>query len=378
MRIRVFDTTLRDGEQSPGVALRPESKLEIAMLLDKLGVDVIEAGFPITSAGEMEGARLIASAGMKAEVCGLARAEKKDIDAVIDTGIRYVHIFIATSDIHLKDKLRITRKEALDKAVSAVAYAKSMGMRVEFSAEDATRTDIEFLKEVYRAVERAGADRINIPDTVGCASPEFMAHMTREIVSAVSLPVSVHCHDDLGLAVANSIAAIEAGAQCVHATVNGVGERAGNAALEEVAAAISYLKLGKEYYTNVDLRYAYEASLLVSKLFGMAVQSNKAIVGANAFTHESGVHTHGILTNRETYEFMDPASFGRETRIVSGKHAGMHGISAILERHDMNLSKEELVQVLDRVKRAGDDGKSVCDDDLLAMAKEVSVGRPSG
>ena len=374
MQIRIFDTTLRDGEQSPGVALRPENKLEIARRLDMLRVDVIEAGFAITSPGEREGMRLVANAGLKAEVCGLARAENSDIDAVMETGVRYAHIFLATSDIHLKDKLRMTQGEALQKAEGAVKYAKSIGMKVEFSAEDATRTGIGFLKEVYKAVARAGADRIDIPDTVGCMSPKRMAWMTKEVMSVVDLPVSVHCHNDLGLAVANSLSAIEAGAQCVHVTVNGVGERAGNAALEEVVAILNNLKLDGEYGTCVDLKHVYDASQLVSRLFGMTVQPNKAIVGANAFSHESGIHTHGVINNPMTYESMDPRSFGRETVIVNGKHAGIHGIKATLERYGVKLQKEELIRVLERVKDAGDDGRSVCDEELLAMAREVENG----
>jgi 2-isopropylmalate synthase len=233
-RIRIFDTTLRDGEQSPGVALLPGAKLEIARQLDRLGVDSIEAGFPVSSPGELEGVRLVAGAGLRARVYGLARAKREDIDAVEAAGVKSAHVFIATSDLHLSAKLRITRDEALRRAEESVRYAKSKGMEVEFSAEDATRTDPDFLKRVYRAVEAAGADSVDIPDTVGYATPKYMAVITRQVVEAISIPVSVHCHNDLGLAVANSIAAVEAGASCVHATVNGVGERSGNAARREV------------------------------------------------------------------------------------------------------------------------------------------------
>ena len=232
MKVRIFDTTLRDGEQTHGVALTPEQKLAIARKLDELGVDAIEAGFPIISDGERKAVREIAHASLHAEICGLARTEKKDIDATVDAGLDYIHTFIATSDIHLKYKLNLTREQAVTKAVEAVEYAKSRGLRVEFSAEDATRTEREFLKKVFKSVKEAGADRIDIPDTVGYSTPPYIAAITRDAIEATQLPESVHCHNDFGLAVANAISAIQAGAQCAHVTVNGIGERAGNASLE--------------------------------------------------------------------------------------------------------------------------------------------------
>jgi 2-isopropylmalate synthase len=375
MQITILDTTLRDGEQSPGVALRPADKPEIAKSLDRMGVNVIEAGFAITSPGEREGMRLVAKAGLRAEICGLARAEKNDIDETLETGIKCVHIFLATSDIHLRDKLRMTQGEVLQKAESAVAYAKSMGMKVEFSAEDATSTDIGFLKEVYRTAAKAGADRIDIPDTLGRATPKHMARLIGEMRSAVDLPISVHCHNDFGLAVANSIAAVEAGAQCVHVTVNGVGERAGNAALEEVVGILNHLKLDGEYSTSVDLKGIYETSQLVSRLYGMPVQPNKAIVGANAFSHESGIHTHGIVNNPSTYQFVGPENFGRETKIVNGKHSGVHGVEATLRKYGISAPREELMAILNMIKIAGDDGRSVGDAEVVAMAMKVENGR---
>ena len=372
--IRIFDTTLRDGEQSPGVALRPEAKLEIARQLDRLGVDALEAGFPISSPGEMEGVRLVAGAGLRAEVYGLARAKREDIDAVSAAGVHSAHVFIATSDLHLKAKLGITREEALRRAEDAVMYAKSKGMAVEFSAEDATRTEAEFLKRVYRTVEDAGADSIDIPDTVGYATPKYMAEITRQVVSAVSIPVSVHCHNDLGLAVANSIAAVEAGASCVHSTVNGVGERSGNAALEEVVSVLRYLELDGKYETSIDFRQIYPTSLMVSKLFGMAVQPNKAIVGANSFKHEAGIHAHGMVNNPLTYQCMDPKDFGRETVISAGKHSGIHGVRAILEKRGMRLTDVALQLLMTAVKESGDGGKKISEDDLVAMAREANKG----
>ena len=233
MRVRIFDTTLRDGEQTPGVALSPEKKLTIAKKLDELGVDAIEAGFPVISDGERQAIKLITKANLAAEICGLARTSKKDIDAAIDCGLTYIHTFIATSDIHLQYKLKMTREQALAKAIEAVEYGKSHGLQVEFSAEDATRTDRDFLKHVFSEVAKAKADRIDIPDTVGYSTPQYMAEITKDAVAATKLPVSVHCHNDFGLAVANAIAGLQAGAQCAHVTINGIGERAGNARSEE-------------------------------------------------------------------------------------------------------------------------------------------------
>ena len=241
MKVRIFDTTLRDGEQTPGIALTPEQKLNIAKKLDELGVDAIEAGFPIISEGEMAGIKMIASANLRAEICGLARTDKKDIDAAVTVGLKYIHTFIATSDIHLKYKLKLTREEALQKAIEAVEYGKSRGLQVEFSAEDATRTDREFLRKVFKEVANAGANRIDIPDTVGYSTPGYMAEITRDAIEASKLPISVHCHNDFGLAVANAISGIQAGAQCAHVTINGIGERAGNASLEEFVMALQCL-----------------------------------------------------------------------------------------------------------------------------------------
>ena len=371
-RIKVFDTTLRDGEQSPGVALAPGGKLTIARQLDALGVDMIEAGFPASSPGERREVRLVAEAGLRAEVYGLARAKREDIDAVIDSGVRSVHVFIATSDIHLERKLRITRDEALRMAEDSVGYAKSKGMTVMFSAEDATRTDMAFLKKVYRAVEKAGADSINIPDTVGCMDTGRMALITAQIFPEVKVPISVHCHDDLGFATANSVAAVEAGAGIVQVTVNGVGERSGNAALEEVAPALRYLKLCAKYDTNIDFGQIYTTSRMVSELFGMPVQPNKAVVGKNAFTHEAGIHTAGVILEPLTYQFMDPKVFGRETKLALGKYSGIHGVSAILERHGIRLSDEAMRGIMARIKLAGDEGRKVSEDDLLAMAEDIT------
>jgi len=272
MRVRIFDTTLRDGEQSPGISLTPEQKLAIAKKLDELGVDAIEAGFPIVSDGERKAIKMITSANLSAEICGLARTNKKDIDTAIDVGLKYIHTFIATSDIHLQYKLKLSRDEVLVKAIEAVEYGKSHGLQVEFSAEDATRSDREFLKKVFGEVAKAGADRIDIPDTVGYSTPQYMAEITKDAVEVTKLPVSVHCHNDFGLAVANAISGIQAGAQCAHVTINGIGERAGNASLEEFVMSLGCLQFGEKYETGIKTELLYDTSRFVSKLVGMTVQ----------------------------------------------------------------------------------------------------------
>ena len=330
MRIRIFDTTLRDGEQTPGISLSPDQKLAIAKKLDILGVDAIEAGFPVISEGEFKAVKMIASEGLSADICGLARTNKKDIDAAVDAGLKYIHTFIATSDIHLEYKLKMTREQALEKAIEAVEYGKSRGLQVEFSAEDATRTDRTFLKHVFGEVAKAGADRIDIPDTVGYSTPEYIAEITRDAIEVTKLPISVHCHNDFGLAVANALSGIRAGAKCAHVTINGIGERAGNAALEEFVMALKCLPSDQKYETGIKSELLYETSRFISKTVGIIVQPNKAIVGTNAFGHESGIHTHGVLSNPLTYEPISPELVGRKRWLQVGKHAGIHGMNAML------------------------------------------------
>ncbi len=366
--VRIYDTTLRDGEQTPGVTLTPQNKVKIAIQLDKLGVDVIEAGFPIISQGEMDAVKEIAEQNLSCEISGLARAEKKDIDAVMKCGLKYVHTFIATSDIHLKYKLKKTREEALQKAVEAVEYAKAHGLVCEFSAEDATRTEREFLKQVYKAVVDAKTDRIDVPDTVGYSNPKYIDTLIRDLKAVVNVPISIHCHDDFGLAVANSITAIEAGASCAHVTINGLGERAGNASLEEFVMALHCL-YGKK--TRIKTELLYETSRLVSSLTGIVVQPNKAIIGENAFGHESGIHTHGVLSNPLTYEPINPEIVGRKRWLEAGKHAGIHGVSAMLEEYGLAPSQEQLKEIVAKVKDLGDKGKNITDADLLAIASQV-------
>jgi 2-isopropylmalate synthase len=371
MRIRIFDTTLRDGEQTPGISLSPDQKLTIAKKLDELGVDAIEAGFPIVSEGEKKAVKMIASEGLSAEVCGLARANKKDIDAAVDAGLNYIHAFIATSDIHLEYKLKMTREQVLEKAIEAVEYGKSRGLQVEFSAEDATRTDRTFLKRFFGEVAKAGADRVDIPDTVGYATPEYIAEITKDAIEATKLPVSLHCHNDFGLAVANALSGIRAGASCAHVTINGIGERAGNASLEEFAMGLQCLQWDQKYETGIKSELIYETSRFISKLVGVQVQPNKAIVGDNAFGHESGIHTHGVLSNPLTYEPISPELVGRKRWLQVGKHAGIHGMNAMLEEYGIIPTDEQAHQILGRVKVLGDQGKQVTDVELLSIASEV-------
>ena len=371
MKVRIFDTTLRDGEQTIGVSLSPDQKLSIAKKLDTLGVDAIEAGFPVISDGEFKAVKMITSEGLSCEIVGLTRTIKKDIDAAVDVGLTSIHTFIATSDIHLEYKLKMTRDQALEKAIEAVEYGKSRGLQVEFSAEDATRTDREFLKKVFGDVAKAGADRVNIPDTVGYSTPEYMAELTRDTVEATKLPVSVHCHNDFGLAVANSLSGIHAGASCAHVTINGIGERAGNASLEELSMALQCLPHQQKYETSIKSQLIYDTSRYISKIVGIKVQPNKAIVGDNAFGHESGIHTHGVLSNPLTYEPISPELVGRKTRLHIGKHAGIHGMNAMLEEFGVKTTEEQSQQILDKIKVLGDQGKQITDVELLSIASDV-------
>jgi len=371
LNVRIFDTTLRDGEQTPGVSLSPEKKLNIAKKLDELGVDAIETGFPVISNGERESVKMITSANLNAELCGLTRTNKKDIDAAIDCGLNYIHTFIATSDIHLEYKLKMTREQALEKAIEAVEYGKSHGLQVEFSAEDATRTDREFLKHVFGEVAKAGADRIDIPDTVGYSTPQYIGEITKDAVDVTNLPVSVHCHNDFGLAVANAISGIQSGAKCAHVTINGIGERAGNASLEEFVMALNSLQFEQKWETNINTKLLYDTSRYVSKLIGISVQPNKAIVGENAFGHESGIHTHGVLNNPLTYEPISPEIVGRTRWLQVGKHAGIHGMNAMLKEYGIEPNDDQTKQILDKIKNIGDQGKQVTEVELLSIANEV-------
>ncbi|WP_461207560.1 2-isopropylmalate synthase [Clostridium sp. DL1XJH146] len=381
-KIIIFDTTLRDGEQTPGVSLNPYEKLQIAKQLERLGVDVIEAGFPIASNGDFEGVKLIANEIENAIVAGLARANKKDIDRAWEA-LKYakksrIHTFIATSEIHMEYKLKMTREEVKTKAVEMVSYAKSLCDDIEFSPEDGSRSEPEFLYEVLEAVIDAGANVVNIPDTVGYATPGEFGKFIKGIIDNVpnidKAQISVHCHNDLGLAVANSLAAIENGAVQIECAINGLGERAGNAALEEVVMA---LKTRKDYFekdTGVNTQHIHRTSSLVSSLTGVAIQANKAVVGANAFAHESGIHQHGVLNKRETYEIMTPESVGlKENNMVLGKHSGRHAFEEKINEMGYSLSKENLNIAFVKFKDLADRKKEVLEDDIEAIILEEVV-----
>ncbi len=370
--IRIFDTTLRDGEQTPGVSITPAQKLDIAIKLAELGVDVIEAGFPVVSEGEIIGIKNIVKQRLKSEICVLARTIKSDIDAAINCGVDYVHTFIATSEIHMKYKLKMSKEQVLERAVWAVQYAKDHGMKVEFSAEDATRSDRQFLLEVFKCVSDAHVDRIDIPDTVGYATPHYTESLVSDVLDNTKVPISMHCHDDSGLAVANSVAGINAGATCAHVTINGLGERAGNASLEELVMALQCL-YGRKH--NINTQLLYEISKFVSNTMGIIVQPNKAIIGENAFGHESGIHTHGIINNPLTYEPISPELVGRRRWLQAGKHAGAHGIRAMLGDFGIDPTEEQLHTIVEKQKDIADLGNSITTSELLSNMTPTAVVR---
>jgi 2-isopropylmalate synthase len=366
--IRILDTTLRDGEQTPGVSLTPEDKIEIARQLDKLGVDVIEAGFPSSSEGEKKVVKDIAKLGLNSEICALSRATRGDLDAALDCDVDLIHVFIPTSPVQMKYAVNLTPEQVLASAVESVEYVKQHGVECEFSPMDATRSEMPFLKRICRAVQDAGMDRLNVPDTVGIMIPRTTAKLIEELKTVVTVPISIHCHDDFGLAVANSLAAVEVGASQVHVAVNGLGERAGNASLEEVVMALQVIY---KYKTGVKSRLLYSTSRMVSALTGIAVQANKALVGENAFAHESGIHTRGVTEKPLTFEPINPALVGRTRKLVAGKLAGTRGIKAELEEVGIHPTEEQLKEIVQRVKELGDKGKMVTDADLFALTSAV-------
>lgn len=367
-RVKILDTTLRDGEQTPNVALSTEDKLKIAQALDELGVDIIEAGFAVNSEGEAEAIKMIANAGLKSEICSLCRASIADVDAALACDVDSVHIFLATSKTHLEKKLKITQDQAIVKAVESIQHAKDHGLTVEFSDEDGTRTELEFLHRMHKAIQEVGVDRIDIPDTVGVMVPPAMTQFVSEIKKHVKVPLAVHCHDDFGLSVANSLAGVLGGAEEVHVTVNGLGERAGNAALEEVVMGLQAFYNIK---TNINSRKMAFVSRLVSQLTGIAVPPNKAIVGENAFSHESGIHVHGVLSDGSTYEPMRPEIVGKERSFVVGKHSGIHAVQNKLKEYGIELTPDKTKEVLAKIKKWAESGKKLDDAELLAVAYDV-------
>lgn len=377
-RVRIFDTTLRDGEQSPGFSMNIDEKIRMAHQLARLGVDVIEAGFPIASPGDFEAVRRIAMEVKGPVIAGLARITEKDIDRAADAvepaARRSIHTFSSGSDIHLEHMLRITREENIRRSVKAVRHARSRVDDVEFSAQDTTRADRDYLVDLYTAVAEAGASTLNIPDTVGYAMPDEFEELIRFLVERVKVPgivFSVHCHNDLGLAVANSLAAVRAGARQVECTVNGIGERAGNCSLEEIAMVVRTHAKGLGVDTGIVSTEIYGTSRLLSSITGIPVQPNKAIVGANSFAHESGIHQDGVLKARATYEIMTPESVGRGShKMVLGKHSGKHALQDRLMALGFQASDSRLDTIFDKFKNLADKKKEVFDEDLVALVSE--------
>lgn len=376
--IKIFDTTLRDGEQSPGCSMNLQEKIEVARQLEKLGVDVIEAGFAIASPGDFQSVKTIAETVKNARVASLSRALTKDIDrayeAVKGAVSPRIHTFLATSPIHMEYKLKMKPEDVLAQAAAMVKYAKSLCADVEFSAEDASRSEPEFLYRVFEAVIAAGATCINVPDTVGYSMPEEFGALVKSVKENVrgieKVDLSVHCHNDLGLAVANSLAAIRAGATQAECTINGIGERAGNAALEEIVMAIATRQDFYGFTTNINTKQIYNSSRLISAITGVPVQPNKAIVGKNAFAHEAGIHQHGVLANKKTYEIMTPESIGLpENAIVLGKHSGKHAFCERLKDLGYVVDEQHINESFERFKELADRKKEVSDLDLRALVE---------
>ncbi len=381
-RIRIFDTTLRDGEQSPGASMNVEEKIQLARQLSRLGVDVIEAGFAFSSKSDFEAIKAIASEVEGSIICSLARAKEDDInrawESIRNASKRRIHTFHSTSDIHLKHQFRVTREEALQRSVDMVGMARSLAEDVEFSPMDATRTDLNYLCEVVEAVIEAGASTVNIPDTVGYAIPGEFGTLIKALFKKVpnidQATISVHCHNDLGLAVANSLSAILNGAGQVECTINGIGERAGNCSLEEVAMSLRTRKDIFPADTGIKTEEIIRTSRLVTKITGMYVQPNKAIVGANAFAHESGIHQDGLLKEKSTYEIIKPSDIGlHKTQFVLGRHSGRHAFKTRLGELGFNLSEDELNKAFDRFKNLADHKKEIFDEDIEALVSEESI-----
>ena len=366
-KIRFLDTTLRDGEQTPGVSLGLDEKLAIAQGLDSLGVDVIEAGSAMTSAGERLSIKAVADFGLKAEICSYVRALKSDVDVALGCDVDSVHLVVPVSDLHIERKLKSDRKSVINLAVAVTEYAKDHGLVVELSGEDASRADLDYLTGLYMAGIEAGADRLAFCDTVGVLVPEVTAQVFSRL-SQLGAPVSVHCHNDFGMATANTVAALRSGASQAHVTVNGIGERAGNASLEEVVMTLESLY---KIETGIKCQDIYQLSRMVSRMTGLPLAPSKAIVGENAFTHEAGIHVHGLLADTSTYEPIHPETVGRKRRIVLGKHAGKASVELALREFGLSVSDQQLGQIVTKVKELGDKGKRVSDADLQTIADTV-------
>ena len=383
-RVVVFDTTLRDGEQAPGFSMDVPSKLTMARALDALGVDIIEAGFPIASPADSEATRQVAIEVRRPIIAALARCRPLDIDeaakALQPAERKRIHTFLATSDLHLQAKLRITREQCVDAVVESIKRARNLVEDIEFSAEDATRSDRDFLCRVVEAAIAAGATTINLPDTVGYGVPDetrdFFADVIRRVPNSDKAVFSTHCHDDLGLAVANSLAAITGGVRQIECTINGIGERAGNASLEELVMALRVRQDRLPFDTAINTPLLFETSQLLSKLTSEPVQSNKAIVGRNAFAHEAGIHQDGMLKDARTYEIMRPADVGQDSnQLVLGRHSGRHAVGKRAEQLGLSLTNDELAQVYHAVVTMGEHRKSIGDNDIRRMVERVRSGQ---
>ncbi|MBW2632176.1 MAG: 2-isopropylmalate synthase [Deltaproteobacteria bacterium] len=384
-RVFIFDTTLRDGEQAPGFSMNTDEKLRFAKQLEKLGVDIIEAGFPVASEGDFAAVQRIAGEIKKSQVAARARTRLRDIDrawdAIKDAAFPRIHTFISTSDIHIKHMLKMTKSQVLKESCNAVRHACGFTGNVEFSAQDATRTDRKYLCEIVEAVIDAGATTVNIPDTVGYAMPdefgELIAYLFDNVGNIKKAIISVHSHDDLGVAVATSISGLKAGARQVECTINGIGERAGNASLEEVVMALETRKDILGLHTNIRTKHIYHSSRLLTDITGVQVQPNKAIVGANAFAHEAGIHQDGLIKERMTYEIMTPETVGvSDTNIILGKHSGRHAIREHLKKMGFDLAREEVDTVFKRFKELADIKKEIFDEDIEAIIAEDIFRKP--
>jgi D-citramalate synthase len=365
-RIRFLDTTLRDGEQTPGVSLNPEQKLEIATKLADVGIDVIEVGSAAASEGERAAIRIISDAGLSSEICTYVRALSQDIDLAADYGADSVHLVVPVSDLHIVKKMRKTREQVSAMAYAAVEHAKERGLIVELSGEDASRADQLFLRDLFAEGIQRGADRLCFCDTVGVLTPEKVAEFIPPLARIA--PLSIHCHDDLGFALTNTMAALKSGASCAHVTVNGLGERAGNTPLEEVVMSLELLY---GYQTRIKKEEIYHLASLVSRLTGVPLPINKAVVGEMAFTHESGIHAHGVMREPSTYESIKPEMIGRKRRIVLGKHSGSASVEAALNEMNYTTDDTQLKEIVKRIKQLGDEGKRITDTDLMAIADAV-------
>lgn len=384
-KIYIFDTTLRDGEQAPGASMNKEEKLRIASILDRMGVDIIEAGFPVSSRGDFEAVQAVATMAKNSTVAALSRAIRADIDACVEAlrpaGQKRIHTFISTSPLHMKHKLRMTPEQVHAAVIDSVAYARNFCDDVEWSCEDGTRSDRDFLCRCFESAIKAGATTVNIADTVGFTMPtefiDLIQYLMNRVPNIDKVRFSVHCHDDLGMSVANSLASIGAGARQVECTINGIGERAGNAALEEVVMALSVRREMLGCYTDVKTEYLAEVSQLVSTITGFQVPPNKAIVGANAFAHESGIHQHGVMRHRGTYEIMEPAAVGvSQSTLVMGKHSGRHAFRMKLSELGVLLSDDAFEEAFIRFKEFADTQKTVTDEDIRALAADEQLIEP--